>query len=33
MQATTTTDHMTSGDIVAHDLRTASVFARHGIDF
>lgn len=33
MQATTTTDHMTIGDIVAHDLRTASVFARHGIDF
>jgi regulator of cell morphogenesis and NO signaling len=24
---------MTIGDIVAHDLRTASVFARHGIDF
>jgi regulator of cell morphogenesis and NO signaling len=24
---------MTVGDIVAHDVRTASVFARHGIDF
>jgi regulator of cell morphogenesis and NO signaling len=24
---------MTIGDIVAHDLRTAGVFARHGIDF
>ena len=24
---------MTVGDIVGHDLRTAAVFARHGIDF
>ena len=31
MQATV--QNMTIGDIVAHDLRTASVFARHGIDF
>jgi regulator of cell morphogenesis and NO signaling len=26
-------NHLTVGDIVAHDLRTANVFARHGIDF
>lgn len=31
MQATV--QNMTIGDIVAHDLRSASVFARHGIDF
>lgn len=29
----TTTQHLTIGEFVAHDFRTAAIFARYGIDF